>query len=388
MNLTFSPEQEQFRAQVREWLLANVPTEGRPDDGPEMAAFDQAWQRKQYDGGWAGISWPKQYGGQGLPLIQQLIWFEEYARAKAPPAGAMFVAINHAGPTLINCGSDDQKKEYLANILTGETLWCQGFSEPGAGSDLAALRTRGEIDGDYLVINGSKTWTTHAQYAVYQELLVRTDPSAPRHRGISWVIGDMRLPGVEIRPIRAMDGSLDFAEVFYDNVRIPLRNVVGAINDGWSVAMATLSFERGTASIADQVGLSQVVDELVALAGELPAPDGRRRAIEDDGVVADLAMLRAEVATLRSMSYLSVSKALHEAVPGPDGVIIAVYQTELRQRVYRFAMDLLGAGSLELRGNNHHWLARYLTSYSKTIAGGTSEIRRNIIGERVLGLPR
>ncbi|MBV9509675.1 MAG: acyl-CoA dehydrogenase family protein [Caulobacteraceae bacterium] len=388
MDLEFTAEDELFREKVRDWLTANVPAEPRPHEGPEMRAFDCAWQRKQYDAGWAGIAWPTRYGGQGLSLIQQLIWHEEYARAKAPYAGCFFVALNHGGPTLIARGDEYQKTEFLPKILKGETPWCQGFSEPGSGSDLASLRTRAEIDGDHLVVNGSKIWTSAAQHAVYQELLVRTDPEAPRHRGITWVIGDMRLPGVEIRPIRAMDGAPHFAQVFYDNVRIPLRNVVGEINDGWSVAMATLGFERGTASIADQIELSRVVEELIVLAGELPAPDGRRRAIEDDAIAADLAAMRAEVATLRSMSYLSISKALREPVPGPDGVIIAVYQTELRQRVFRGAMDLLGAAGLELNQGNNHWLTRYLNSFSKTISGGTSEIRRNIIGERVLGLPR
>ncbi|MBV9996731.1 MAG: acyl-CoA dehydrogenase family protein [Caulobacteraceae bacterium] len=335
-----------------------------------------------------GISWPKAYGGQGLPLIQQLIWHEEYARAKAPPAGCFFVALNHGGPTLIARGDEYHKSEFLPRILTGETPWCQGFSEPGSGSDLASLSTRAEVDGDHLVVNGSKIWTSGAQHAVYQELLVRTNPEAPRHRGITWVVGDMRLPGVEIRPIRAMDGAEHFAQVFYDNVRIPLRNVVGEIDDGWSVAMATLGFERGTASIADQIELSRVVEELIDLAKALPAPDGRRRAIEDDSVAADLAAMRAEVATLRSMSYLAISKALRDPVPGPDATIIAVYQTELRQRVFRGAMDLLGGAGLELNQANDQWLTRYLTSYSKSISGGTSEIRRNIIGERVLGLPR
>lgn len=387
MNLDFTPDEKTFRGQVREWLRTNVPKERRPEDGPEMLAFDKAWQRKQFEAGWAGISWPKEYGGCGLSLIQQLIWFEEYALAGGPYLGCFFIALSHAGPTLIARGSDAQKQYYLPKILSGETPWCQGFSEPGAGSDLASLRTRAVIDGDHLVVNGQKIWTSIGNWAKYQELLVRTDPDS-RYKGISWVIGDMELPGVTIRPIKCIHGSADFCEVFYDNVRIPLENVVGQINDGWSVAMATLGFERGTAALAEQIELSRVVEELIELAHDRTGPDGVRPAIKDDEIASKLALLRAEVAALRAMSYASISRAQRELVPGAEGAVIAVYNTELTQKVYRMAADLMGPEMLDLTASPSRWTTRYLLSIMQTIAGGTSEIRRNIIGERVLGLPR
>lgn len=387
MNLDFTPDQRAFRTEVRDWLQTNVPKDRRPEDGPDMLAFDKAWQRKQYDAGWAGISWPKEYGGAGLTLIQQLIWFEEYAHAQGPYLGTFFVGLSHAGPTLIARGTEAQKAFYLPRILKGETPWCQGFSEPGSGSDLASLRTSAMIDGDDLVINGQKIWTSLAQYSVFQELLVRTDADS-RYKGITWVIGQMDLPGITIRPIRCMHGPADFCEVFYDDVRIPLKNVVGDINDGWNVAMATLGFERGTAALAEQIEMGRVVEELVELAHGRTGPDGVRPAIKDDEIAARLANARAEVAALKAMSYASVSRAHRDLVPGSEGTIIALYHTETMQRIYRLAADLMGIDMLDLDASPHRWTTHYLRSVMQTIAGGTSEIRRNIIGERVLGLPR
>ena len=255
MQIAFSAEDRQFRERARDWLHEHVPRGDRPYDGPEKRAFDLAWQRTQYEGGWAGIAWPREYGGVGLSLIQQLIWLEEYALANAPPSGSCFVGLSHAGPTLIQKGSEAHKAAHLGPILRGEVVWSQGFSEPNAGSDLASLRTRAEPDGDHLVINGQKIWTSHGNYADFQELLVRTDPAAPKHKGISWLICDMKTPGIEVRPIKTMSGVFHFAEVFYTDVRVPLTNVVGALNDGWNVAQSTLSFERGTAFIPAQMEL-------------------------------------------------------------------------------------------------------------------------------------
>jgi alkylation response protein AidB-like acyl-CoA dehydrogenase len=387
VNLDFSSSETLFREQVRDWLADNVPSGCRPPEGAEMLAFDQAWQRKQFEAGWAGIAWPTEYGGRGLSLTQQLIWHEEYARAEAPPAGLFFIGLNHAGPTLIVCGGEDQKKHYLPLILRGETSWCQGFSEPGAGSDLASLQARGRIDGDHLVVSGSKIWTSGAQHATYQELLVRTNPDAAKHRGITWVIGDMRLPGIEVRPIQTMEGRPQFCQVFYDDVRIPLSNVVGDVDDGWRVAMATLGFERGTAALADQIELSRVVEELITLAARTSAPDGRRPAIQDDAIASTLAGLRADVAALRAMSYVSISKGARSEVPGPEGAIIALFNTELRRRIFTAAIEILGPEALDRSDLNERWVSLYLNSFSKTISGGTSEIRRNIIAQRVLGLP-
>jgi len=266
MEIRFSADEERSRAEARAWLAANVPTTPRPTELRARAEYDRAWQRRMHDAGWAGIAWPKEYGGRGASLMEQLVWYEEYARAGAPDISTLFVGLDHACPTLIACGSDAQKAEHLPRILRGDVIWCQGFSEPNAGSDLASLQTRAVIEGDELVVTGQKIWTSFAHVAEFQELLVRTDPEAPRHRGISWVICPMGLPGMEIRPITTLTGESDFCEVFYDAVRIPLANVVGRLNDGWRVAMATLSFERGTAFLSEQVRIARRVDELIATA--------------------------------------------------------------------------------------------------------------------------
>lgn len=380
MNLDFTPEEKLFREQVRDWLAENAPRETRPVHGEEMVAYDREWQRRQHQAGWAGIAWPQAYGGRGLSLIQQLIWFEEYARAQAPGVGVFYVALNHAGPTLIACGSDAQKGAHLARILSGDSIWSQGFSEPGAGSDLAAVRTRAEIDGDHLVINGQKIWTTYGQYSQHQELLVRSDSTVAKHKGLTWVICDMDTPGIDIRPITCMDGSAHFCEVFYNDVRIPLSNVVGGLNNGWGTAMATLGFERGTAALADQIELSRVVDELIELAAE------RRQ--YDEELAAQLAHLRAEVMALRAMGYATISRAQSENQSGSESVMVSLLMTEIHQRTYRAALRVLGDEVIERPLSGDALQSRYLTSFMQTIGGGTSEVRRNIIGERVLGLPR
>jgi alkylation response protein AidB-like acyl-CoA dehydrogenase len=387
MQIIASRELDLFRAECRDWLTQNVPREKRPLEGPAMRDFDVAWQRRQFDGGWAGISWPKEFGGRGASVLEQLIWLEECARAHAPPPGAMFVALSHAAPTLITSANEAQKAFHLPRILKGEATWCQGFSEPGAGSDLAALRCRAEIDGDYLIVNGTKIWTTSGHLADYQELLVRTNQNAPRHKGISWVICDMKLPGIQIRPIKAMSGLTQFAQVFYDNVRIPLSNLVGEIDGGWRVAMTTLGFERGTGMIAHQLELSETVERLIQIARTREAPGSKRKAIEDDAIAAGLAHLRAEVAALRSLTVASISRAMRDSVPGPEGNIVSLHFGELVRRVYQTSLDLLGPAGLE-HDDAEDWPLRYLECFKWAIGGGTSEVRRNTIGERMLGLPK
>jgi alkylation response protein AidB-like acyl-CoA dehydrogenase len=283
---------------------------------------------------------------------------------------------------LIARGSEAQKATHLRPILRGDVVWAQGFSEPEAGSDLASLQTRAEVDGDELVVTGQKVWTSYADIADLQELLVRTNRDVPKHKGITWVICDMRSPGVEVRPIGTIDGEHHFAEVFYDEVRIPLTNVVGAIDDGWSVAMSTLSFERGTAFISSQTKVHETVERLVALATE-------RKLLDDEELARRLAAARAEVAALRSMTYLGVSRNARQPVPGPEGSIVKLFYAELSQRVYALALDVLGPDSLRADlGLATDWHHDYLEAYSYSIGGGTSEIMRNIIGERLLGLPR
>jgi alkylation response protein AidB-like acyl-CoA dehydrogenase len=377
MDLTFSTEDLQFRAEARAWLSDNVPRERPPVHSAELRAFELAWQKCQYDGGWAGVAWPAEYGGRGASPVQQLIWFEEYAASGAPPVACLVVALNHGGPTLIVRGTEEQKSFHLPRILSGQSVWCQGFSEPNAGSDLASLRTKGVIDDGHIVVTGQKIWTSYADVADYQELLVRTDPDA-RHKGLTWVICDMRTPGIEIRPIRTMAGHEHFCEVFYDNVRIPIENVVGDVNDGWNVAMATLGFERGTGYVGHLSRLAHAIEELIELARVRHSLAGE--------MAAQLATCRAEAAALRAMTYVGISRPGN--TPGPEGSIIALGYSELNQRVYRLAMDLLAEDSLDMGATPGKWGASYLDSFRQTIAGGTSEIRRNIIGERVLGLPR
>ena len=384
MNLDFTAEDEAFREEARDWLNDNVPTEPRPQQGQAMRDFDLAWQRKQYDGGWAGVSWPKEYGGLGFSLTQQLIWYEEYARAGAPNAHLLFVGCNHAAPTIMAKGSEAQKAYHLPKILKGEVAWCQGFSEPNNGSDLAGLRTRAVIDGDHLVVNGSKIWTSNAHLADWQELLVRTDPDAPKHKGISWVICDMNTPGIELRPILIMTapGHHHFNQVFYNDVRIPLSNVVGEVNDGWNVAMSTLGFERGTASMSEQITYGVHLEKLIDMARQRFGA----QALEHDEIGQRLAQLRADHAAVRAMTYMVVSRA-YAGAPGPEASLTRAFFSQLQQRTRRIALDIIGPDSLELPADDR-WIRPYLRSFSTTIAAGTSEIQRNIIGERVLGLPK
>ena len=393
MKFEITPEEKVFREEVRDWLRTHVPKEGRPSEGDghgkAMREYDLAWQRTQFEGGWAGVSWPQEYGGRGLSLIEQLIWYEEYALAKAPRVGVCFVGLNHGGPTLIVKGTEAQKNFHLPKILKGEVVWCQGFSEPGAGSDLASLRTSAVIDGDHLVVNGSKIWTSYAQVADWQELLVRTDATGKKQEGITWVICDMNSPGIERRRILTMTGPDDahFCQVFYNDVRIPLSNVVGQVNDGWNVANATLGFERGTAFIAEQIHFAEVIEHMIDLARKRPGRDGTGRMIDEGDIHARLAMCRAEFSAMRSMAYNTISRLARGAQPGPEGSLVRLFFSEAMQRVRRLGVEILGAEGLEL--SEDEGLTRsYLRSFSATIAAGSSDVQRNIVGERILGLPR
>lgn len=381
MDIQFSTEEQRFREECRDWLHANVPADKRPMDAADAIGFDKAWQRRLFDAGWAGINWPSQYGGRGLSIVQQVIWLEEYARAHAPWIGANFVGVNHGGPTLIINASEAQKEYHLPRILKGEAIWCQGFSEPGAGSDLAGIKTRGRVEGDELVINGSKIWTSFAHVADWQELVLRTEEGSQRHRGLSWVICDMHAPGIEIRPIRKISGQVEFAQVFYDDVRIPLENVVGGLGNGWKVAMSTLSFERGTGFIADQVKQSQEIEELIDRARATGA-------INDDRIAEALMQMRAEVAALRAMTYRNISEVVRNGQPGPEASVIRLFTAELGQRLDRMGLLLAGDDILDFRYGDDNHIADYLRGFAGTIAGGSSQIQRDIIAERVLGLPK
>lgn len=381
MHVAFSDDDERFRAECRDWLHDNIPGERRPMDAADAIDFDKAWQRRLFDAGWAGINWPKEYGGRGLSILQQVIWLEEYARAHAPWIGANFVGINHGGPTLILNASEEQKGYHLPRILRGEAIWCQGFSEPGAGSDLAGIRTRARIEGDELVINGTKIWTSFAHVADWQELVVRTEEGSQRHNGLSWAICPMHAPGIEVRPIRKMSGQVEFAQVFYDDVRVPLANVVGGLGNGWKVAMSTLSFERGTGFIADQVKQSQEIAELLEHARTTGA-------LKDDRIAEQLAQLRVEVAALRAMTYRNISEVVRTGQPGPEASVIRLFTSELGQRLERMALLLAGEEVLDFRYGDDDLVADYLRGFAATIAGGTAQIQRDIIAERLLGLPK
>jgi alkylation response protein AidB-like acyl-CoA dehydrogenase len=365
-----------FRQEARQWLEANVPTEAPPVDGLAAREFALAWQKTLARFGWAGLAWPEEIGGRGLSMLEQIVWFEEYARVGAPSTlNASFVGLNHAGPTLIASGTAEQKAFHLPKILAGETIWCQGFSEPGAGSDLASLKTRAQVEGDELVINGHKIWSSFADLADWQELLVRTDPNARTSSALSWVICPMNAPGITVRPIRTMAGAYKYCEVFYDSVRIPLSGVVGGLNNGWAVAMSTLSFERGTAALALLIGLTLKVERLLA-----HCPKNR------DGMRMRLARLRAEGASIRASTYRFVLDT-EDAVPDAGGSLIRLEFAEFSQQVTAAAIDLYGIDAAEVVGT-HGWGHDYLDAFSETIAGGTAEVQRNIIAERVLGLPK
>lgn len=366
----------EFRRRARAWLEANVPREPAPRDGLPAREFSLRWQRTQAEGGWAGVSWPKEAGGQGRSVSEQIIWFEECARARAPsPLGPGFVGLNHAGPTINACGDAVQKAFHLPKILGGEVLWCQGFSEPNAGSDLGSVRTRGRVEGDELVIDGQKLWSSYADIADWQEMLVRTDPDAKTSAALSWVMVPMDAPGITVRPIRTMAASRTFCEVFYDAVRVPLSNIVGGLGNGWATAMSTLSFERGTATLALLIETVSRVDDLLS---DCPAsrPAMRER----------LATLRAEGQAILASTYRFALDSEH-ATPDASGSMIRLAFAEFAQRVTAAAVDLYGIDAPQVAGA-HGWGHDYLHAFSETIAGGTAEIQRNIIAERVLGLPK
>ncbi|RFU86385.1 acyl-CoA dehydrogenase [Streptomyces triticagri] len=382
MDLEYSEEEEEFRSRLREWLgkvLPGLPPKPDPTDWPGRRAYDLGWQRMLYDAGYAGLHWPVDAGGRGATPTQHLIYLEETERAGAPYVGANFVGLLHAGPTIAAEGTEEQRRRWLPPVLRGDEVWCQGFSEPDAGSDLAALRTRAVRDGDHYVVTGSKIWTSHAEVADWCELLVRTDPSAPKHRGISWLAMPMDAPGITVRPLRTLAGSTEFAEVFLDDVRIPVANRVGAENDGWRVTMVTLSFERGTAFVGEVVACRRTLGRLAARARE----NGRW----DDAVLRRrLGRLSAEFTALWRLTQWNVSEAQATGgVPGTGGSVFKLRYSHARQELYDTAAEVLGPDALDL---GEEWTADRLSSLSYTIAAGTSQIQQNIVAERVLGLPK
>ena len=377
MDFSYTPAEQAFRAELRAWLAANMPREPPPAALEAEAAYLTAWQRRLYDAGWAAVHWPREYGGRGAALTEQAIFHEELARARAPQMMNR-VGINNVGPTLIAHGSEAQRRRYLAKILSCEEIWCQLYSEPNAGSDLAALHTRAERRGDDFLVTGQKVWTSYAQVAAFGILLARTDPSAPPHRGISCFLVDMRSPGITIRPLCQLTGSAEFSETFFDNVVVPRENLIGAENAGWQVATTTLAHERGTAfSFKEQVLHKIYVDEL----GELL----RARGAAADPLLRQRYAARViDVEIMRLHNCRTMTRLARGELPGAESSIVKLFWADLTQDLTALAVDALGpAGQLIDR-----WHHRMLWSRCASIAGGTNEIQRNIIATRVLGLPR
>ncbi len=378
MDLSYTPEQEAFRAEVRTWLEANVPAVGSAGTA-EGFAQHRAWERTLSAAGYSGISWPVEYGGRGLDVVLQSIFEEEYLRVCAPERVSI-VSQKLMAPTLMEHGTESQKVRWLPRILSADDIWSQGFSEPGAGSDLAAIGTKAELDGDHFVINGQKIWTSFGAFADLIFVLARTDPSAERHGGISFIAVDMRTDGVEARPIVQLDGHAGFAEVFFTDARVPVEHVVGAVNDGWRVAMTTLGAERDSPPRSATRYLRDL-RELVAIC--------ERRGISGDAAVQDsLASLyvRAKcyaLATTRVITRISKGEDL-----GVDASVMKLQWSELEREMFETALELLGplGAALDEPGEgfwHNYWYARAATIYA-----GTSEIQRNIVSERLLGLPR
>jgi alkylation response protein AidB-like acyl-CoA dehydrogenase len=391
VNFRDTSQEAEFRSELRAWIEANLP-DGWADRPPQGGRMDESisreWAKNLAKGGYAGLTWPKEFGGAGAPYTYQAIFLEESARAETPDHIGV-IGLGMAGPTIIAHGTDEQKAAHLSKILSGEEVWCQGFSEPGSGSDLASLRTRGELDGDAFVVNGQKVWSSFAHIADYCILMVRSDPQAPKHEGITYLLVDMHSPGVEVRPLRQITGDPEFNEIFFNDVRVPVENVLGEINDGWRVAMTTLLHERGTLGFALTARLEVLVRKLVQLASETRV--NGHLASEDPLFRDRIARHWVELQGLRFTNYRALTKLVKTGVPGPEGSIAKLHWSETNQRLTKLALEILGPGA-QLDGADASWGGfwqyQQLRSRGNTIEAGTSEVLRNIIAERVLGLPR
>ncbi|MHA6795374.1 acyl-CoA dehydrogenase family protein [Pseudonocardia bannensis] len=402
MDLDYPADAEEFRAEVRAVLAEELPADwegiGAIADIAEANAFVEDWRATLARRGLLGITWPVEYGGRGLTKLHQVVLVEELARAGVPAGGHNDTfGIKMVGNTLLVWGSEEQKRHHLPRILSGEDRWCQGYSEPGAGSDLAGLSTRAVIDGDDWVINGQKVWTSQAQRANWIFVLARTDPAAPKHRGISFLLVPMDQPGLQVRPIRSATGESEFNEVFLDDVRTSLHNVVGPVNSGWKVAQTLLGYERGEEAATNPILFRAEFDRLVELA--------RDQGLEGDPVVRQrLAQAFVEVEIMRFLGYRVLTGWLAGRGPGPESSISKLYWSEYHRRATDLALDLAGmraqviTGRAPLRGfrtddpgarnTTGSWIGSYLNARAGTIYAGTSEVQRNIIAETVLGLPR
>ena len=389
MDLNLTPEEQRFRDEFRAWLGENAPAEWAGGTGAEDRAeyikYLRDWQRKLYEGGWAGISWPKEYGGRGATLVEQAIFQEELARANAPQLVGT-IGLSLVGPTIIALGTPGQKARYLPPILSGEEIWCQGFSEPNAGSDLASLGTKAVRDGEDFVVNGQKIWTSFAQMADWCLLLVRTDAEAPKHKGLTCLLADMHAEGVTVRPLRQMSGDSGFNEVFFSNVRVPAARVLVEVNRGWTTAIAALMNERANLGTGVQVVFKRNLEALIARARTIER--GGRPASQDPLVRQKLAQAYLELEILRLNTNRALTSLAQTGIPGPEGSILKLYWSEMNQRTQQIAQEILGPYGQLKDFDNGLWEYAYLRSRGNTIEAGTSEIQRNIIAERVLGLPK
>ena len=389
MDFSHTAGETAFRAELGAWLRAHVPRGPRVFARLEDEAdFLTRWQRTLHDGGWAAVHWPRAYGGRGASLAEQAIFHEEMAAARAPQMMNR-VGLNLVGPTLIAHGTEEQRLRYLPRIPSCEEIWCQLFSEPGAGSDLASLRTRAEPRGDGFLVNGQKVWTSYAEFARWGILLARTDPTAPRHRGLSYLIVDMRSPGITIRPLRQITGSAEFSETFFEDVLVPGENLIGAVNRGWEIAQTTLAHERGTAfPFKEQVLHRIAIDELVERVRQ------RGTAGNGDARLRQAIACRViEVEIMRLHNCRMMTKLGRGEMPGPESSIVKLFWSDLTQHLFETALEALGPAALLVHGDaraadDGRWQQGFLWSRCGSIAGGTSEIQRNIIAQRLLGLPR
>ncbi|HEX2171111.1 MAG TPA: acyl-CoA dehydrogenase [Dehalococcoidia bacterium] len=395
MTTELTREDEEFRQRLRAWLAENLPpgwteredvTDFEGDE--ERIELQREWHRKLHAAGLTGYNWPKEYGGMGLSLRQQIIYTEEMAKWRAPqPLGRSAMA--QLGPTIIQYGTEEQKRRFLPPLLSGEEIWCQGYSEPNSGSDLASLRTRAVEDGDDFVINGQKIWTSGAQYSDWCYCLVRTDPEAPKHRGISLILLDMKTPGITIRPLIDITGRHHFNEVFFDDVRVPKTNLLGEKNRGWYIGASLLSYER--VGVGQTMDASQQLDALVRLAKRLPRNGGS--VWDDPRVRIRIAQLKVDFEAMAAVGDRLQALVAAGGIPGPEASMAKVLKTEFQQNTAKTAMDLLGLYAPLQRGSAHavangQWANEYLLWRAATIYAGTNEIQRNIIAERGLGMPR
>ncbi len=382
MDLRDTPDEARFRQEVRDFIAQNVPEASRRRGGRRFEEADREWSRKLGEAGYAGLTWPKEYGGSAAPYSHQAIFLEEIARAEAPGHIGV-IGIGMAGPTIMAWGTDAQKDRYLSKILTADEIWCQGFSEPDAGSDLANVRTRVEDRGDHFLVNGQKVWSSFAHIADHCILVGLGDPSAPRYKGLTYIVVDMKTPGVEVRPLTQITGHAEFNEIFFTDVHVPKENLLGEVGGGWQVAMTTLLHERGTLGFALAATLDAAVRKLIALAKERKVTD----AILRDRIAREWIELQA----LRYTNMRSLSTLVKTGIPGPEGSSSKLVWSENNQRLTKLALEVLGSHAQLTDGGGYadgYWQYQQLRSRGNTIEAGTSEILRNIIAERVLGLPR